>query len=266
MEFQLSSLAKEYNYQVEAYSSLDSTNRVALAKAQEGKDRLWIVGEEQTSGRARRGRQWNSPKGNLYSSLLLSNNIDPTYAAQLGFVAGVSLADAISVIFKKNNIGSDVVRLKWPNDVLLKGSKASGILLELERQKDGTYALVIGIGVNVKHLYEDAPYPTQSIYNIGIDVSCATVFYWLSEYWALNYNIFLSSHGPEIIRKKWLEYAAHLGEMLTITGNNQIIDGVFSGLDENFNCVITDSHGEEIKVSAGDVHFGNVASLAAGRQ
>lgn len=245
---------------------MDSTNRVALMKAREDEDRLWIVAEEQTSGRARRGRQWNSPKGNLYASLLLSKNIDPTYAAELGFVAGVSLADAISVIFKKNNVGCDIVRLKWPNDVLLNGAKASGILLELERQKNGTYALVIGVGVNVKHLYDNAPYPTQSIRNIGIDVSCATVFHWLSEYWALNYNMFLSNHGPETIRKKWLEHAAYLGEILTITGNNQIIEGIFSDLDENFNCIITNSHGEEIKVSAGDVHFGNVASLGAGKQ
>lgn len=266
MEFSLSNLAKKHGYKVEAYESLDSTNRVALDKAREGEDRLWIVADEQTSGRARRGRQWNSPKGNLYSSLLLSQNINPTNAAELGFVAGVSLADAISFIFKKNNIGSDIVRLKWPNDVLLKNAKASGILLELERQENGTYALVIGIGVNVKHRYEDAPYPTQSIKNIGIDVSCATVFYRLSEYWALNYDIFLSNHGPEIIRKKWLEHAAHLGQILTITGNNQIIEGIFSGLDENFNCIITNSHGEEIKVSAGDVHFGNVASLGAGQQ
>lgn len=265
MEFSLSDLAKEHGYKVEAYESLDSTNRVALDKAREGKNRLWIVANEQTSGRARRGRQWNSPKGNLYSSLLLSQNINPINAAQLGFVAGVSLADAINIILKKKGAESDIVRLKWPNDVLLKGAKASGILLELERQKNGTYALVIGIGVNVTHCYDDAPYPTQSIKNIGIDVECATVFHCLSEYWALNYDTFLSDHGPETIRKKWLEHAAHLGEILTITGNNQIIEGIFSGLDEKFNCIITNSDGEEIKVSAGDVHFGNIASLGAGR-
>ena len=265
MDFSLSLLAQEHHYKLESYESVDSTNRVALAQAHEGKDRLWVVAEEQTSGRARRGRQWNSPKGDLYSSLLLTRNINPMNAAQLGFVAGVSLADAVTAFLRKNGITEDVIRLKWPNDMLLKGAKASGILLELERMSENSYALVIGIGVNIIHPFRDAPYPTEALINMGIAVDSATIFKLLSEYWALNYDLFLSPEGPEIIRKKWLDYAAHLGEELTITGNNQTISGIFSGLDDKFNCIITNDRGDEITVSAGDVHFGNVASSSAGR-
>lgn len=265
MEFTLSDLARRHGYKVESYESVDSTNRVALAKAHEDEDRLWVVSDEQTSGRARRGRQWNSPKGDLYASLLLSRNINPVNAAQLGFVAGVSLADAIAALLQKAGVSSDVLGLKWPNDMLLKDAKASGILLELERLDETRFALVIGIGLNIIHKYDDAPYPTEALKNLIPNADSATLFKLLGDYWAINYDIFLASDGTEIIRKKWLEHAAHLGQELTITGNNKVIRGIFSGLDENYNCIVTDDDGHEIKVSAGDVHFGNIASSVAGR-
>lgn len=265
MEFKLSDLAIRHHYKVESYDSVDSTNRVALAKAIEHENRLWIVANEQTSGRARRGRQWSSPKGNLYTSLLLSESIDPANAAKLGFVAGVSLAEAVNAVLKPRGVAENVIRLKWPNDMLLDGGKASGILLELEKLKNGSSALVIGIGVNVKHRYDEAPYPTRSIKDIGINVDSSDIFTTLTRSWALNYELFLSDNGTDIIRKKWLDHAAYLGETLTVTGNNKIIQGVFSGLDDNFNCVVTDSFGNEIKVSAGDIHFGTVATSTAGQ-
>ena len=265
MQFSLSQIAKEHQYKVESYESVDSTNRVALAKARDDEDRLWIVSDEQTAGRARRGRQWSSPKGDLYASLLLTRNIAPENAAELGFVAGVSLADAVKDILAHNGVASDVVTLKWPNDMLLKDAKASGILLELQYITQSLYALVVGIGVNIIHVYKDAPYPTEAVANMGVKTDSAEVFKLLSKYWAENYDLYLSPNGREIVRKKWLGYAAHLGEELTITGNSRVIKGIFSGLDEKFNCVVTDCHGVETRVSAGDVHFGNVASLNAGR-
>ncbi|WP_295732458.1 biotin--[acetyl-CoA-carboxylase] ligase [uncultured Bartonella sp.] len=265
MQFSLSQIAKEHQYKVESYESVDSTNRVALAKARDDEDRLWIVSDEQTAGRARRGRQWSSPKGDLYASLLLTRNIAPENAAELGFVAGVSLADAVKDILAHNGVASDVVTLKWPNDMLLKDAKASGILLELQYLTQSLYALVVGIGVNIIHVYKDAPYPTEAVVNMGVKTDSAEVFKLLSKYWAENYDLYLSPNGREIVRKKWLGYAAHLGEELTITGNSRVIKGIFSGLDEKFNCVVTDCHGVETRVSAGDVHFGNVASLNAGR-
>lgn len=265
MQFSLSQIAKEHQYKVESYESVDSTNRVALAKAQDDEDRLWIVSDEQTAGRARRGRQWSSPKGDLYASLLLTRNIAPENAAELGFVAGVSLAEAVKNVLAHNRVANDIVTLKWPNDMLLKDAKASGILLELQHLPQSRYAVVVGIGVNIIHVYKDAPYATEAVGNMGVKTDSAEVFELLSTCWAENYDLYLSPNGREIIREKWLGYAAHLGEELIITGNSRVIKGKFSGLDENFNCIVTDCHGVETKVSAGDVHFGNVASLNAGR-
>lgn len=265
MEFKLSDLAKKYHYKVEFYDSVDSTNSVALAKAADGENRLWIVANEQTSGRARRGRRWNSPRGNLYASLLLTKNIDTANAAKLGFVAGVSLAEAVNACLQSKGVEENTIHLKWPNDMLLKGAKASGILLELRKLTNGISALVIGIGVNVTHRFDEAPYPTQSIRDLGVNIDSSEIFTRLTQFWALNYELFLSADGTEIIRKKWLEYAAYLGETLSVVDNNSIIQGVFSGIDKDFNCVVTNNHNREITISAGDVLFGTVASSGAGK-
>lgn len=266
MDCILSTFALAQGYKLELHDSVDSTNRIALDENTENdRDKLWIVAAQQTQGRARRGRVWNSPRGNLYASLLLTKGIIPETAATFGFVAGVSLAEAINSILKESGLDLDIVRLKWPNDVLLKGAKASGILLELKKRQDCSYALVIGIGLNVEHRFEDAPYPTQSLKNLGINTDYKKVFERLSHFWTLNHIAFESSDGRKFIRKKWLEYAAYLGEKITVTCGGEIIEGVFNGIDEEFNCLVTDKYHHQKKITAGDVHFGAVASINAGR-
>ena len=116
---------------------------------------------QQTAGRGRRGRQWESPHGNLAATLLIVPDADPTLAATLGFVAGVALNRALSAIscpaaLVKIGIdgadaldGSGRIALKWPNDVLADGAKLAGILLEASKLPDGRHAVAIGIGVNV---------------------------------------------------------------------------------------------------------------------
>ncbi|HYC65338.1 MAG TPA: biotin--[acetyl-CoA-carboxylase] ligase, partial [Reyranellaceae bacterium] len=99
-------------------STNDEAGRLAESGAAEGTV-VWAL--EQTGGRGRRGRVWASPRGNLYSSTILRPDCAPVRAAELGFVAGLAVADLAK--------GRDV-RLKWPNDVLVDGGKVAGILPE----------------------------------------------------------------------------------------------------------------------------------------
>ena len=68
----------------------------------------------QSGGRGRNGRVWPSEPGNLYASLLLIDPAPPARAAELGFVAGLALADALRQILR----GDPALRIKWPNDIL----------------------------------------------------------------------------------------------------------------------------------------------------
>ncbi|MCZ2204298.1 biotin--[acetyl-CoA-carboxylase] ligase [Bartonella sp. A05] len=262
MVYTLSNFAKKQGYDVESYESVDSTNFVAQRKAKAGHHGyLWIVAEEQTQGRARRGRIWHSPKGNLYSSLLLVDNIIHQATVQLGFVAGISMVEAVKQFIKDKKRARNIVGLKWPNDILLKGAKSSGILLELSDLTPQKYALVIGIGMNIKHHYKDAPYPTSSMKNIGLDVDNKQLFRVLTKYFAENYLLWKQAGGSNIIRKKWLSYCAHLGQHIKIINGEEIIEGIFDGLDYDFNCIVKQTNGQKAIITAGDVHFGSVASV-----
>lgn len=194
MVYALSDFALKQGYVLEAYESVDSTNLIAQQKANAGhRGYLWIVAEKQTQGRARRGRTWYSPKGNLYSSLLLIDDIVCQTASQLSFVAGVSIVEAIRHFIKDKE--NSIVSLKWPNDILLKGIKSSGILLELFTLTPQKYALVIGIGMNVKHHFKDAPYLTSSIKNIGLNIDKEELFMVLTKCFAENYLLWKQSEG-----------------------------------------------------------------------
>ncbi|WP_185913494.1 biotin--[acetyl-CoA-carboxylase] ligase [Bartonella massiliensis] len=264
MVYILSDFAQKQGYTVESYESVDSTNLIAQRKAQTGhQGYLWIVAQEQAQGRARRGRTWFSPKGNLYSSLLLIDDIALETTAQLGFVAGVSVVEAIKQFIKDEKQTNNIVRLKWPNDILLKGAKSSGILLEIFKLPSEKYALVIGIGINVKYNYEDAPYPTSSLQNIGLHIEAEQLFTVLTETFSRNYLLWKQTKGCEIIRNKWLLYSAHLGKHVKIVNDKKIVEGIFDGLDYDFNCIIKQADGRQTIVTAGDVHFGSAASVHA---
>ena len=85
----------QQSWRVVRFSTIDSTNEEARRRAHAGDaGRLWIVADEQTAGRGRRGRAWVSPKGNLHASVLMIDPCPTAVASQLGFVAGVALARA----------------------------------------------------------------------------------------------------------------------------------------------------------------------------
>ncbi|WP_174767399.1 biotin--[acetyl-CoA-carboxylase] ligase [Bartonella kosoyi] len=266
MVYILSDFAKKQGYIIESYKSVDSTNLIAQRKAQTGhQGYLWIVAQEQLQGRARRGRAWNSPKGNLYCSLLLMDDIVHQTAAQLGFVAGVSVAEAIKQFIKaEKKTGNDnIVSLKWPNDILLRGAKSSGILLEILKLPSQQDALVIGIGINVKYNYEDALYPTSSLQSIGLHIEAEQLFTVLTESFSRNYLLWKQPKGCEIIRNKWLLYSAHLGKYVKVMNDEKIVEGIFDGLDRDFNGIIKQKNGQTAIITAGDVHFGSAASVHA---
>ena len=123
--------------------AIDSTNEEARRRALAGDPgRMWIVADEQTAGRGRRGRAWISLRGNLHASALLIDPCPAPIAPQLGFVAGVALARAA------RDIGAAEVGLKWPNDLLSNGAKCAGILVESAALASPGAAYVVGVGVN----------------------------------------------------------------------------------------------------------------------
>ena len=125
--------------------SLDSTNSELLRRkvAEHGVDAL--LAEQQTGGRGRRGRQWASPiASNLYLSLSRQFSGGLVRLGGLSLVVGVAVAEAL------RQAGYTEVGVKWPNDLLVRGRKLGGILVEGGGEHGGPVRAVIGIGVNVR--------------------------------------------------------------------------------------------------------------------
>lgn len=123
---------------------LASTNTTLLRAAAAGAAAPAVcLAERQSGGRGRRGRQWQSPLGNVYFSLLWR------FDAGMAALSGLSLAVGVAVVQALGDVGATGLGLKWPNDVLLDGAKLAGILVELGGEFLGPCHAVIGIGVNL---------------------------------------------------------------------------------------------------------------------
>ena len=123
----------------------DSTNEEIKRRAAKGApDGLWVVADKQTNGRGRRGRSWESAdEGNVYMSLLLRPPFPCESASMVTLVMALSIAKVIREMTGLN------AKIKWPNDIVIGGKKAVGILTELAFDESGSYYLICGVGINV---------------------------------------------------------------------------------------------------------------------
>lgn len=133
---------------IKYFETIDSTNIMAKKIANnDAIDGTLIISEVQSFGRGRLNRQWISPKGGIWASLILKPNLEPIQAPKITLIA----AAALILTFKKYNLD---VKVKWPNDILLKNKKISGILTEMNCDMDRINYIILGFGINV-NLKED---------------------------------------------------------------------------------------------------------------
>ena len=112
------------HFKLVRFDEIDSTNVEAKRRATAGEPEFTVVlAATQNAGRGRRGRAWASPRGNLYSSVVLRPECTPIVGAQISFVAALAVSDVACGL-----VGASAVLCKWPNDVLVNGGKVAGIL------------------------------------------------------------------------------------------------------------------------------------------
>lgn len=226
--------------------------RVALAQGDPGK--LWIVARSQKAGRGRHGRQWGSPPGNLYASLLLVAPCEPVLAPQLGFVAGLALHDAASAV---TGLSAPRLALKWPNDLLIDRAKSAGLLLEGE-SRAGQFSVIIGLGVNIASSPQDTPYAAAHISAHAQGASVERLLTALAEAWHRRFSAWSLPGGFGPTRAAWLERAAFLGEIVTLRLPDGPVSGRFRGLDPAGRLELETTAGLRI-IDAGDLYFGAAA-------
>jgi BirA family biotin operon repressor/biotin-[acetyl-CoA-carboxylase] ligase len=241
------------SYQLLHLSSLDSTNEQARRMAADGvRAPHWILADQQTAGRGRRGRAWSSPTGNLMTTLYLPVSMAADEAGQLAFVAGLALHKTVLGLVEDRG----EVRLKWPNDVLINGAKVSGILLESALAKSNQLDwLAIGLGLNLQHYPEDTPYPASSVKAIAgsapDNVQALHILAAAFEHFYLQWK----SAGFATILTAWRQVAQNIGQPITARLETEEINGIFEDIDATGALILRGDDNQRRVISAADIFF-----------
>ena len=234
---------------VNCWTNLDSTNSKASRIAKQPNFiNQWILAEQQTTGKGRLGRQWDSPKGNLYATALYKENNGLQAAARVPFIASVAVAETIAAICP--NV---CVTLKWPNDVIIGSSKVCGILVETGKCDDSAIWIACGIGINVNV----APLNTkQSVTCLANEnettfISVEDVFRKLKKQFEC--RIQQSYFDFESILERWRSMAIGLKEKIKIRVGDNVIEGIFMDIEQDGALCLSLNDGDTRIIRAGDV-------------
>jgi BirA family biotin operon repressor/biotin-[acetyl-CoA-carboxylase] ligase len=240
-------------YRRRAFEALASTSGEAMTAARRGEPGgLWVTAVVQTAGRGRRGRAWSTEPGNLAASLLLIDPAPPALAPTLSFVAAVALHRAIVDLAGPG--AADRLTLKWPNDLLLDGSKVSGILVEGENFAPSRMAVVLGIGVNcVSHPEITAGLAATDLRAAGLAIPAEDLFPALAVRMAEEVAVWNRGEGFAATRAAWLARAAGVGQTIRVNLADRSVEGRFDALDEAGRLILARPDGHREAFSAGDV-------------
>ncbi len=243
---------------LETHLTIDSTNRYLMHKAEQVEFSPVIVfAEHQTGGKGRRGRQWVSPfSGNIYMSVLWRFKMVP---AEL---SGLSLAIGVAVCRALKQLGITELALKWPNDILCRGRKLCGILVEMHGESNGPYAVVVGLGLNIHmnvHDARDIEQPWIALSSVlpgklGRNRLAALLADQLIE----TMQQFEHS-GLETFLSDWREMDAYKDKQVEMVLTDQVIQGVARGID-NQGALLIEQDGKTKRFYSGEL------SLRAGRK
>lgn len=210
------------SFNILQYKSLESTNETLKRLVVDGaEDRSVVVAVRQTHGKGRQGKRWLEGEGNLYCSILLRNPGKVSDMAVLPLIAAICCAEAIG-----NN-----AKVKWPNDIMVNGKKAGGILLESSLTGNDIDWVVIGIGINIKNAPEDGAvdYPATSLRENGITLSRDTCLRNILEN--------LESYYPDLIEKgelkeNWLNYDVLYNKPIKVETVEETLSGTHKGITQ----------------------------------
>ncbi len=238
---------------VVSLDQVDSTNAEAMRRVSAGeRGPLWICAEQQTAGRGRSGRKWQSPSGNLFASLLVTLNCPLGLAQQLSLLAGIATIDAIRLAMA--DAAPSDLRLKWPNDLMIGTAKVGGILIETTGPlADGAVVAVIGIGLNLAVAPEDITRPATSLADHGAHLERLTFLALLATTMRDWQTTWQDGNRFDLVRAAWLERGLTPGTAMSVHAGALHCHGVFAGLDVDGALLLRDGDDKVQRFTFGDV-------------
>lgn len=239
---------------LEFFKQTASTNADAFRLAENGATEGTVVlADAQSGGKGRRGRIWASPAGvNLYCSVVLRPSIMPYEAPQLTFLSAVAVARAIEMT---TGLAPEI---KWPNDLLISGKKAAGLLNEMSAETDGINFVILGIGVNLNMSAAQFPaelrHPATSLFiESGREVDRSLFAGTMLKELDRLYRDF-RVHGFAPVREEWQRRCNANGRQVVVSDSGtDCSGGMFAGIDADGSLLLKSDDGVLHRITCGDV-------------
>jgi BirA family biotin operon repressor/biotin-[acetyl-CoA-carboxylase] ligase len=238
---------------IQVFQQTSSTNDVVDKLARDGvAEGVVVFAESQTKGRGRLGRKWVSPAGQgLWFSVLLRPALAPGAVTQITIAAATAVARAIK------SETSLAPQIKWPNDILLRGKKAVGILTELNAELDRVRYVILGIGVDVNVTgfpHELIGCATSLALEAGKPFHRASIAAAILRELDIDYGR-LTRGEFSAVAEEWERQCITLGKRVTVDFGARKMSGRAESLDADGALLFRGEHGHLERVIGGDVTF-----------
>ena len=233
--------------EVFCYKRLTSTNDVAIEAAKQGAvGGTVILADEQTVGRGRIKRKWLSPGGSIALSVILYPDIE--------YLPSLIMLASLSVVYSVQAATGLKPEVKWPNDVLLKGKKICGILIESDLWRDRVNYVVIGIGINVNVRLADFPEISQTATNLSDELGRTVSRQEIIRHLLVEMDkLYLTLQSGGSIYEAWRDNLMVLGRHVYITGGKNRYEGTAESVARDGSLWLRQADGKLVRIVAGDV-------------
>ncbi len=245
----------KFGRRIHRYESVSSTNDLARALADKGEPEGTVVlADEQKRGRGKWRRVWISPQGEgIWMSLILRPKLKPEDTAKITLMTAVAIVKALD---KQLGIKA---RIKWPNDILVKGKKIAGILTEMKTEKAKVKFVIVGIGVNTNIDFSKFPEELRGgITSVKKEYlrqfSPERLMKEILREMEFCYSLF-REEGFSPIREEWKGYSATLGKQIEARYHGEKVFGQAVGLGETGTLLLRRDSGIIDELSGSDIHI-----------
>lgn len=234
------------------YDSIDSTNNEAKRLGKEGAlHGTLVIAQQQTAGRGRLGRNWDSPKEQaIYMTLLIRPNISPQNASKVTLIAALAAAKGI------REVAGMPPQIKWPNDIVIHGKKLCGILTEMNMESENKFFLVVGIGINCnrKDFPEELKQTATSLYletkkEQSREQLIAAVMYAFEQY----YSVFIQTENLSNLKQQYECQLVNYNRDVRVLSPDHEYIGTSRGINEEGELLVEDKSGQMHAVRSGEV-------------
>ena len=247
---------KQIGKKVYYHDTIDSTQNFAtnIAKNKDDFGAL-VIAETQALGKGRQGRQWISPKGGIWLSVILQPNFDVYKITLIPFAVAVALSRAIEKTLKIKT------GLKWPNDLTLNGKKVAGIIIDASIESTKIESVIVGVGINFQvnpKQIENKIKKNSNFYGVttlvkkGKTKPASLVKEFLVELETILES--LQANKTQEITEQWMKNSTTIGKSITITDFDTKISGKAVGLDKDGSLIVRQGS-KLIRVTSGDITY-----------